>query len=280
MEQDINGITYQYQILRYRHDIVSGEFANIGIVFFDAKNNVLKAKFVNKYKRLSHFFGNISSTFLMRTLRQLEKDFSKLAKSLEKEQSLIDSKNIQELTTLVLPKDDNALFFSKTFSGWHFEFDLAFSETYNQVIGKYQGSVVERSNDAYAWKRVYKQYFDKYGITSQLKPKGVRTDFTTIEFDRTVQNGSLHCFQSLSFDLKHESSIEEKIYRWDGRIRELATAEQPLKVYLLSILPQNDRLTKMIEEKLNFSDEDKNIVVTVIDESEAQTIAAEISGSL
>ncbi len=277
MEQSINGITYQYQILRYRHDIVSGEFANLGIVFFDSKNNVLKAKFVSKYKRLSQFFGNISSTFLMRTLRQLEKDFSSLAKSLKKESSIDHLRNINDLTTSVIPKDDNALLFSNTFSGWHFEFDLAFNEIYNQVIEKYQDVIVERHNDAYAWKAIYKKHFDKYGITSQLKPKSIKTNFTTIEFDKTVKNSSLHCFQSLSFDLKHEGSIEEKIYRWYGRTRELATAKQPLKVYLLSILPKNDKLTQMIKEKLNFSDESNDIEVKVIDESEAHTIAATVN---
>lgn len=277
MEQNIDGITYRYQILRYRHDLVSGEFANLGIVFFDQTNNTLRAKFVNKYKRLSQFFGEISSTFLMRTLRQLSKEFSILAESLDEGRSdLIRSKEIEELTTLILPKDDNALVFSETFSGWHFEADLAFQELYYQIIERYQSSKVERHTDAYAWKEIYKKHFDNYGITSQLKSKRVKTDFTTIEFDKTIQNGSLHCFQSISFDLRHEGSIEDKIYRWDGRIRELTTAKQTLNLYLLSILPKNKKLTKMIEEKLNFSDEKNKITVRVIDESEAESIAAEV----
>lgn len=261
--------------MRYRHDVVSGEFANIGIVLFDPTTNFLKAKFVNKYKRLSQFFGEISSTFLMRTLRQFDKEFINLAKSLNAESSLVSFKDVKELTNSVFPSDDNALLFSETFSGWHFDLDLAFNEIYEEVIEKYQDKAIERHNDTYAWKVIYKKYFDKYGITSQLKPRSIKTDFTNVEFDKTVKNGSLHCFQSISFDLKHESSIEDKIFRWDGRIRELATAGEPLKVYLLSILPKNHKLSKMIEEKLNFSQ--GKIEVKVIEESDALNIAKEIN---
>jgi hypothetical protein len=98
---------------------------------------------------------------------------------------------------------------------------------------------------------------------------------TSVDFDKTVKNGALHCFQSLSFDLKHEGSIEDKIFRWDGRIRELATSKEPLKVYLLSVLPKDEELLRMINEKLNYKS--GQIEVQVVDERHARSVAMEVN---
>jgi hypothetical protein len=276
MEQNINGISYQYQVLRYRHDAFTGEFANLGIVYFNPDTNYLKSGFISKYGRLSQFFGEVSGTALMRVLRQLQSELTQLESQLRKETTDKRFKSVSDLTNSILPKDDNALFFSEVFTGWNFEHKLAFEQLFDSIITKYQEpATVTKHDDSYAWKTVYKKYFDEFGITPKLKPKKVKTALTSVDFDKTVKNGALHCFQSLSFDLKHEGSIEDKIFRWDGRIRELATSKEPLKVYLLSVLPKDEELLRMINEKLNYKS--GQIEVQVVDERHARSVAMEVN---
>ena len=43
--------TYELQVLRYHHDIVTGEFVNVGIVLFNKEMKFLKGAVTHKYAR-------------------------------------------------------------------------------------------------------------------------------------------------------------------------------------------------------------------------------------
>lgn len=139
----INGaINYEYQILRYRQDAVSGEFVNIGIVFFDVDNSFLFVRVTEKQERIAHFFGTISRGFLLKTIRHIENEFNRIEKQLRIVQNL-NYKSITEITASVLPINDNGLFFSDVHKGWHFDAQKAFDDTYYRLVGKYNGENAE-----------------------------------------------------------------------------------------------------------------------------------------
>jgi len=69
-------ITIQYQILRYLPDRVSGEFVNLGIVAFDSSNKILKSKFINKIGKISSFFPNINSRYLIKSIKTIQQDLA------------------------------------------------------------------------------------------------------------------------------------------------------------------------------------------------------------
>ncbi|HAD33957.1 MAG TPA: hypothetical protein DCF44_05595 [Chitinophagaceae bacterium] len=121
---------------------------------------------------------------------------------------------------------------------------------------------------------MYKQYFDRYGITSKLQKHKIKTDTDSFDFQYSCKNGVWHCFESLSFALKNEVTIRDKIYRWDGFARELLTADEPLKVYLLSIFPDNPELADLLQKKLIIQDKQREI--RVIGEKEADAVALEL----
>lgn len=274
MEQN-NWITYQYQLLRYRHDHLTGEFANLGLIYFDAQSGVLHWRFEDKkYGRLSQFFGDmVQGSYLLLALKQMNKRLKKL-----NEDGLVHFDKIEMLTTFLLPHDDNGLYFSEAWQGRHFEHKLAFDELYTRIIGQYQEESIKRQDDAYAWKNVYKQYFDRYNLTPKLRPHKVHTSTDAFDFQHTCKNGVWHCFQSLSFDLKQEGTIKDKIYRWDGIARELLTSGEPLKIYLLSIFPKNPHLSELLRAKLNIQHE--NVEVRVVSEAEANDVALQLRNTL
>jgi Protein of unknown function (DUF3037) len=268
MDKITGAIKYEYQMLRYRHDAVSGEFVNIGIVFFDAENRFLKAKVSEKYGRISRFFGHVSGTFLLKTIKNIEQEFNALGKRMATETGFPIPNQVRDITNAVLPVNDNGLFFSDVLKGWHLDQDRAFNETYDRLIGQYSEEATEqRHDDNYAWKKVYKHFFDENNITPQLKDHNVVTATDVIEFEHAAKNGVWHCFQPISFDLKKKGDIKEKIYRWAGIIGELQTAEEPLHLYLLSLMPDDPQLQRIIEQKLTLNQ--PNLTVQLIKEEDA-----------
>jgi Protein of unknown function (DUF3037) len=262
------GVNYEYQLLRYRHDLASGEFVNVGLVYFDPQTRFLCTRMTERYGRLSDFFGNVSGVFLLRGLKTMQKEFSYIKTRLEKELDFNQFQTVAALTTSVLPKDDNTLFFSETFKGFHFNHEKSFDTLYDRLIGQYSEEATEqRHDDNYAWKKVYKHFFDVNNITPQLKDHNVVTATDVIEFEHAAKNGVWHCFQPISFDLKKKGDIKEKIYRWAGIIGELQTAEEPLHVYLLSLLPDDPQLQHIIEQKLTLNQ--PNLTVQLIKEEDA-----------
>jgi hypothetical protein len=279
MDNIANAIDYEYQVLRYRHDPVSGEFVNIGIVFLDVKNRKLQARVTEKYSRISHFFGHVSGPFLMKTIKHIEREFNKIGKQLKTELSFNTVKSVSDISSSVLPINDNGLFFSEVMHGWHINFESAFEATFDRLVGKYTAEKIEqRHDDSYAWKHIYKKYFDEQGITQGLKEHTVKTDNDVIEFDHAAKNGVWHCVQPISFDLVKTGDIKDKIYRWAGMLNELKTADEPLHIYLLSLMPDNPQLQAMIEQKLNIQQTD--LTVQVVKEHEAQNVAKALKEKL
>jgi Protein of unknown function (DUF3037) len=267
-----NAIKYEYQILRYRHDVVSGEFVNIGIAFFDVENRVVRARVVPNQGRIAHFFGTVSSAFLLKTVKLIEYELNQIGKQLESDAFLNPFTTITDLTSTVLPINDNGLFFSDVSKGWHFDHDKAFNATFDRLIGQYtQESSEPRHDDHFVWKKLYKHYFDAQNLTNQFKTHDVKTQSDIIAFEHAAKNGSWHCLQPISFDLKKGSDIKEKIYRWSGIVAELQTAEEPHCIYLLSLMPADVQLQQMIEQKFNFKK--PNLTVCVIHEDEGAEFA-------
>jgi hypothetical protein len=152
MDKITGEINYQYQILRYRHDAVSGEFVNIGIVFFDADSRFLCVRITEKQERIARFFGSLSSAFLLSTTKHIENEFNQIAKRLASAKSLAYT-SITEITSSVLPINDNGLFFSEVHKGWHYDHQNAFNETYHRLIGKYNGEKIEETRPKSKTKR-------------------------------------------------------------------------------------------------------------------------------
>ncbi len=147
MDKINHAINYEYQMLRYRPDAVSGEFVNIGIVFFDVDNRVLCTQITEKHDRITQFFGHTSNAFLLKTTQHIEHEFHEIAERMATENNVC-YKSITEITSSVLPINDNGLFFSDVHKGWHFDFKSAFDATFERLVGRYnaQKSVNTKNN--------------------------------------------------------------------------------------------------------------------------------------
>jgi hypothetical protein len=268
-------IKYQYQVLRYMHDQLTGEFVNVGVVLYSAEQGFFQAKCIRRYSRISQFFTGVNGDFLVAALKRFEQLVEAAAMDLHTTSA---PKKIDEITSKILIKDDSSLQLShEIFTGLEVDLDMALTEIFERIVEKYLNEEsTATQTDKNVWSKLYKHYFDQQGITGHLEKHSFSTAKDTIEFDKTWKNGVWNCYQPLSLDLKGEDAIKNKVYRWFGVIKQLETSKEPMHLYFLASSPtQHQELKPFIREMLGSSD-DPNIQVDLIDQSEAEAFVANV----
>lgn len=266
-------ITYQYQILRYLPDRVNEEFVNLGVVVFDPKSRIIQSRFIEKASRVSTFFPEVNTRFLASTLKFLQAEFQALGNQQISELPLLKFENLDEVTRTILPKDDSALVFSEIKKGRDIDLSIACDDLFERVILRNinEHDEMELRNDKEVWNKVYRNYFEKYNISQRLHTHIVKTKNDELEFDHAWKNGKWNCFETVSFKLSRPDAIKNKVYKWVGKMEELSSSKEPINLYLLSVLPDNDQLRKFVEKKLSKKKVDHSSI-QLITENEAEAL--------
>ena len=266
---------FQYQIIRYVHDQVTSEFVNVGIVVYQPDIKFLQCKVITRFGRISNFFNDLNGQSLLSTLKQIEKEVCRTSKQLT--ELFFDCSSLEEITNSILPKDNSALEFSELRFGIDIDFKSAVSDLFNNMVDKYSTDFEkDPHDDLFAWRRVYKQYFDKYGITGKLKSHTVKTENDDIEFTRAWKNGVWNCYQPLSFDLKRKDSIKNKVYKWSGIINAIEQSNQQMHLYFLTVNGTKDFHVKSFIEQTLTQRPNKSITVTLVNEQQADSFVANL----
>ncbi len=270
--------TYQYQVLRFLPDRVSGEFVNLGVVVFDPGKMKLVSHFYPKITRTSSFFPTINSRYLASMIKYLQKEFESISAKFNSELPFEKIDSVDSITKSILPKDDSSLFFTPEKKLLELSIDIAASDLFEQFVLNYvQEEEREYVTDKEVWNNVYKSYFDEFKITEHLKPHKVTTALDTWEFEKAWKNGDWNCFETISFDLVKEESIKDKAYKWSGKLEELKTSKEPLHVYLLSKLPaHHPELNNFIKKKLGDMKLENKVTVELISGDNAEKFARKI----
>ncbi len=266
--------TFEYKILRYLHDRVTGEFVNVGILLFALDEKILFSRTSHTYGRLADFYCGIDGKKVKKLITGIDYVVNKFNK-----ESLSLSLNFDNITNLdsfinqILPTDDSALLFTETKRGLTLDYENTLESLFSEIVAKYESSYHQKStNDSEAWRNVYKKYFDKYRLTEKLVAHKIKTKVDEFEFEHCWKNGSWNIYKPISFDLAEDKYIKEKIYRWDGILRELESAKEPVNINFLAISPkqvEDKSLLKIIQSKLVNKSRIFNSNVIFEDEAEA-----------
>jgi Protein of unknown function (DUF3037) len=267
---------YQFQIVRYIHDRITGEFVNVGIVIYMPETRFLKSKFINKFSRLSHFFVDLNGHSLLNALKHFDKEISVISNRISSNDIFESFSSIEEVTNSILTKDDSALECCSMNMGIDINGQAAMDDLFERLINKYNHETdKDFHNDKYVWRKIYKKHFDENGITGKLKEHIVHTDHDVIQFDKAWKNGVWNCYQTLSFDLKKTDSIKNKVYKWSGILSELENSNEKLHLYFLTVSPSRNRtIKKFIEDTLKR--QGKKIQVSIVTEKQAESFALSV----
>ncbi|MEB2785567.1 DUF3037 domain-containing protein [Algoriphagus persicinus] len=271
---------YYYQVLRYVHDQFTGEFVNLGVIVYSPENDFLKAKMTNRFSRITSLFPEAKGKFIVDSARLLENRINqKIAPQLV--QLFHPSTNLEQITSSILKRDDSALQLTMVQKAVDIDLDLAVTYLFESLVNKYlpdEGGS-KRLNDDEVWRKKYKDYFDKYKVSDRLTSHTVKTQNDVFPFEKAWKNEIWHCYEPLSFDLKREETVRDKVYRWVGKINELTHSTEDIHLTFLASIPKKHQpISNFVKTSLQI--ERRAIHVDIVFESEAESLAKRIANEM
>lgn len=261
-------IPYAFSVLRYVHDILAGEFINVGVVLYAPQAKFLSAVCTSKYGRLSKMFSDVNSSHFRKSARfiqsRLEEEGERLIKELPFENP---PTGLKEITSKILPIDDSSLQFSPEGYGVTEDPQKTLEHIYNRYVEKYYERHEKHSrSDDEVW-RVFKKTFEEKRIIKHLKPHQIIGTNYEYEFKHCWKNQIWHANQPISFDLTESDMIVDKAHVWIGRIESLVDGGEKFKLNVLLGKPADEKLKSSFSKAQNilnkmqceheFIDEDK-----------------------
>ncbi|SMF38970.1 Protein of unknown function [Tistlia consotensis] len=238
---------YSYTVLRYVHDVVSGEAMNVGVVMHVAAEGFLKIHTRKTIGRLKQVFPDLDREAFVMTMRAVDRGISAAAKNMRKE-PLFDSKSDALSHALnVLPRDDSALQWSFVGKGLTNDPQKTFDQLYERFVSHYDQKLDRRRTDEDVWRPV-KEKLSERGVVVPFGPKKVIGRQDQIEFKKAWKNGCWHAYEPVSLDLADAEGIKDKARRWRGHLSAVADGvKEDIELHFILGRPQNRSLMKAYE---------------------------------
>ena len=274
-----NQYAYTYTVLRYVHDVTSGEFVNVGVALYAPQARYLGALCRTTYGRLNKVFPGVNAEHFKSLMRHIQNRFEERGERISSELQLTSPSGVIEIAQSVLPKDDSSLQWSPGGSGRTDEPEQALEKLFGRMVMRYEDKQTSSNRtDDDVW-RHFKRDLEEQRILQHFQPKTISVQDDEIEFQHSWKNGKWHCLEPISFDLAAPDSIRDKAHRWLGQLASVQGAPDPFKVYLLVGAPQQESLQPAIQNAMSILRKipgEKEIVL----EQDALNLAARIAGEV
>lgn len=240
---------YSYTILRYVHDMVTGEFVNVGVVLFSKEAGFLKCHCRKTYARLTKVFPGLNGGALTARIRQIQKDLNKKGEFFDGGGLLLgEEQSVLSFAHAVLPPDDSALQWSPARGGITSNPEETLEKLFDRMVARYdERSLHSGRTDADVWTS-YKKNLQAFGLLDRLQSKTIKGQDDEIEFEHAWKNGIWHCLEPISLDLSSWDNMREKAYKHVGQLLTVQDARQEFKVYMLLGEPTQPSLRKGFEK--------------------------------
>jgi hypothetical protein len=245
---------YTYIVLRYVHDIGTGEFINVGLVLTAARGSFFGAKFKTAYGRVKKAFPSIDPDVFRARMRRLQATFDQIAEgdiSAPTSRGSTDTTSIEQLVHSVIRADDSSLQWSPAGSGLSGDLPATLAALYLRFVTKHdtEPTSTPRKDDD-VWKH-FRTELEKRNVLSHLEEKVIAVADDSVKFDHAWKNGAWHCYEPLSFDLASDASIKEKAHRWLGQVSSIKDAREDFHVYFLVGRPADAELSEAYEKAVS-----------------------------
>lgn len=269
---------YTYVILRYRHDPLSGEFANVGVLLHQGAAGFLEAKIRSTLgPRLTKMFPSLDTDSLKSGLQSISRRVSKLGVR-EGGDMLSSLNDASGFAKKVLPQDDTSFVWSPVGSGITDDPRRTLDKLYSRFVAQYDGKAKAPRVDADVWRPVRDLLLAR-NIADRLQPKVIRSPVDQVEFDHAWKNGAWHCYQPLSFDLSSSDNIREKAARWAGHMLALSDSDELFRPHFIVGPPSNPQLEVAYEKAVALLKRSPG-APEVLEESSAEVLVDRIEDQL
>jgi hypothetical protein len=184
---------YSTIILRYVHDVVTGEFANIGVVLYAPEQRFLEARFATSYERLNAIFLKIDHLHFRALMRYMANRFEQLGGKVR------DGLEVQPVTALsaivkrVLPPDDSSLQWSQQGGGITDDPARILGEAYTRFVERYIAGATQVSRTDEEIAKPFKAKLGK--MAAKLSEKTIETKDYQYDFHFAWKNDIWHLYE-------------------------------------------------------------------------------------
>jgi hypothetical protein len=244
--------TFTYTILRYVHDVATGEFINMGVALYAPEARYISAMCSPRYGRLSKMFLDVNGDHLRSLMRYIQARFEEHGTKLNTELALVGiPKSIIEIAHSILPADDSSLQWSEPNGGVTDDPAATLEQLYVRLVEKYEQRVqLPSRQDDDVWK-VFRKELETKQVLAKMQPKRIVAKDYDYEFDHAWRNGEWNLYQPVSMDLLDAESILDKANRWLGRATNLKDSNEQFHLWMLLGEPKTEKLHDAYTKALN-----------------------------
>ena len=209
---------YSYTILRYVHDVVSGEALNVGVVMHAPATGFLRVRTRKTSGRLRHVFPDLDRRAFVDAMRAVDRGIASIASQANGEPLFDLQTNALRLARKVLPDDDSSLRWSPVGAGLTADPDTTLDRLYERFVARFDRRADRRRRtDEDIWRPVREMLAER-DLQIPFESKIVSGTQDRIEFKKAWKNGSWHAYEAVSFDLADADHIKDKARRWRGHL--------------------------------------------------------------
>lgn len=239
--------SYSFSVIRYVHDVVTGEFANVGVVLYSPSAKRLIAETTQAYSRLSAFFGQIDGDHFRKVMRRLNSRIEDLDAEISERDGGAPSVHAAELVGRILPKDDSALQLTPAGAGVTTNLDRTLQQVFERHVTRYAERPTRQARTDEAVLDALKRPLQERHLLSRAQPMTIQTPDYDLEFPIAWLNGQTNVCDAVSLDYKRGEDIIKQADRWTGRAWNLNRTGRDLKIYLLLGRPTDPRFNAQFE---------------------------------
>lgn len=274
---------YTYTVLRYVHDVATGEALNVGVVLHAPAVRYLGARIQQKYGRLTHAFPGMNGDVHRALMRQLQAAFDAAAERYAHELPFSGQSDCLE-TRLheVLRPDDSSLQWGCTGGGLTAEPAAELEHLYHRFVALHDPAAPRhgRTDDA-VWGR-YRAPLQAAAVLSHLQAHRVASQVEEIEveFPNAWRNGQWHLLHPFSLDLVDPDNIREKSHKLIGQMAALRPALEGDHLYLMLGEPEEKACRVVMERSLNLIHQSLGMEHTIVREREAEAFSRQFGAKV
>jgi hypothetical protein len=235
-------LPYTYTVLRYVHDVVTGEFLNVGVLMYAPESNVVKVAVRTSIGRIKHVFPDLDRQAFLTAVKAAERSVRKISKSLEQGDLLAEFSDAAGIARKVLVSDDSSLQWSPVSGGLTEDTEKTFERVYRRYVSRYDAKSIHRRSDDEVWRPV-RLLLEEKNVPVEFDEKIIAGTSDEIVFKRAWRNGVWHAYEPLSFDLADAEGIKDKARRWRGHLEAVHDGvKSNLKLHFIVGAPTNQAL--------------------------------------
>ncbi|MCL2716911.1 MAG: DUF3037 domain-containing protein [Alphaproteobacteria bacterium] len=267
---------FSYVLLRYLHDVLTGEFVNVGVVLFVPSTGQIKYRMRDTIGRLKGAFPDIDRRRFLSDMTAMCRGLQMVERGETDAGPLPEDADVMAVAYRALPPDDSALQWSPPGSGLTGDPEATLDDIFERFVSRYDTDQPHRSDDD-VWCPV-QQRLEIHNLTQHFAERSFAGGLDDIVFQHALKLDQWHIYQPLSFDLSDAEAIKAKAREWLGHLSAVAVGgkAEPFGLHFIVAAPKNPILKQAYHKALAILAKAPN-VSEIFEDSELEKLIARIA---